>query len=190
MSPHFTYLSTTTTVVHRPCCPRGWAREIFARTSGSGSSRAPSVSSIARRSCRTFDSETAARLQFEPATEGLNRRYTRTEKRKNGHVLTGVHATVILHVVPQLEGLSAELALEGPVAGVHRQVRDERGDVGEALTTEFAQHHAAAARDVAAVARAGVVAREGIGLHLHGRRVGRLERVHGHLATGKVRWRR
>lgn len=36
--------------------------------------------------------------------------------------LAGVHSTVVLHVMPQLEGLAAELALERPVAGVRRQM--------------------------------------------------------------------
>jgi len=35
-----------------------------------------------------------------------------------------VHATVILHVVPELERFAAELALERPVAGVRGQVAD------------------------------------------------------------------
>lgn len=54
-----------------------------------------------------------------------------------------MHATVILHMVAQLERFAAELALERPVAGVHRQVRDQRRHVRKAFTTELAQHHVA-----------------------------------------------
>lgn len=57
--------------------------------------------------------------------------------------LTRVDAAVVLHVMAQLEGLAAELALEGAVARVHGQMRDERWHVREALAAELAQHHVA-----------------------------------------------
>lgn len=58
-------------------------------------------------------------------------------------VLTGVHATVVFHMVSQLERLAAELALKRPIAGVHRQMRDQRRHVRKAFATELAQHHVA-----------------------------------------------
>lgn len=57
--------------------------------------------------------------------------------------LACMHPTVVLHVVPQLERLAAELALERPVAGVHRQVRYQRRHVRKAFPTELTQHHVA-----------------------------------------------
>jgi len=55
-----------------------------------------------------------------------------------------VDPAVVLHVVAQLEGLAAVLALEGAVARVRRQVRDEGAHVGERLAAELADDGVAA----------------------------------------------
>lgn len=59
----------------------------------------------------------------------------------SGEGLTRVDAAVVLHMVAQLEGLATELTLEGTVARVHGQMRDERRHVREALAAELAEHH-------------------------------------------------
>lgn len=58
--------------------------------------------------------------------------------------LARVHATVVLHVVPQLERFAAELALERPVAGVRGQVAHQRGHVRERFAAKLAQRAAPA----------------------------------------------
>lgn len=77
--------------------------------------------------------------------------------------LACMHPTVVLHVVPQLERLAAELALERPVTGVHRQVRYQRRHVRKAFTTELAQHH------VALIGGGRIAGRYGGGLRSDGR---------------------
>lgn len=89
--------------------------------------------------------------------------------------LTCVHPTVVLHVVPQLERLAAELALERPVTGVHGQVRDQRRHVREALAAELTQHHVALVRagtpeDTAGIPGRGSSGHGGGKLQLHRRR--------------------
>lgn len=156
-----------TIVVRRPCCRRDSVRETSAHTSGSASSRELLEWLNARRSCRTCCNETVARLEKENCS--LHRDAEAKAR------LTRVNTTVILHVVTQFKGLSAELAFEWSVAGVHRKVRDERRHIREALSTKLTQHYSAS------VARVGVarrVTRAGIAeriLHVH-RRV--LQRLH------------
>lgn len=53
--------------------------------------------------------------------------------------LACVNATVILHVVPQLEGLAAELTFEGPVTRVDGQVSNQGAHIRERLAAELAE---------------------------------------------------
>jgi hypothetical protein len=53
--------------------------------------------------------------------------------------LSGMNATVILHVMAEFERLAAELALEGAIARVGREVPDQRTHVGESLPAKLAQ---------------------------------------------------
>lgn len=55
-----------------------------------------------------------------------------------------VHATVVLHVMPQLERFTAELALKRPVAGVRGQVAHQRGHVRKRFAAKLAQRAAPA----------------------------------------------
>lgn len=73
---------------------------------------------------------------------------------------------MILHVVTQFKGLSAELALERSIAGVHRKVRDKRRHIRKALSAKLAQHNSAgiARVGIARVTRAGIAERI---LHIH-----------------------
>lgn len=93
-----------------------------------------------RRSCRTARTGTAARLQ---QTRRLSTGPARPERTQTAleNMLTSVNSAVILHMMPQLERLPTELALERAVARVDRQVRDQRRHVREALAAELAQHH-------------------------------------------------
>lgn len=70
---------------------------------------------------------------------------------------TGVHATVVFHVVSQLERFAAELALEWPVASVRGQVAHQGGHVRERFAAKLTECSAAAA--VIHCSRAVVVAR-------------------------------
>lgn len=106
-----------------------------------------------------------------------------------------MHSAVVLHVVPQLERLAAELALERPVARVHRQVRDQRRHVREALAAELAQHHAVAAlvgaEPAGTTAAAAPAARERIdAAHRAEAEAARLGREHGRQLQLGHRFRR
>lgn len=77
---------------------------------------------------RLQDRRTGERLATHPAAK---------------RALACMHPTVVLHVMPQLERLTAELTLERPVSGVHGQMGDERRHVGETFATELTQHNIA-----------------------------------------------
>lgn len=66
----------------------------------------------------------------------------------------GVHATVVLHVVPELKRFAAKLALERSLAGVRGQVAHQSGHVRERFAAKLAQRAAYAVfRDRRVVAR-------------------------------------
>jgi len=54
----------------------------------------------------------------------------------------GVHATVVLHVVPELKRFAAKLALKRPLAGVRGQVAHQSGHVRERFAAKLAQRAA------------------------------------------------
>lgn len=83
-----------------------------------------------------------------------------------------MHSAVVLHVVPELEGLPAELALEGPITGVDRQMCNQRTHIRKTLPAKFAQHHSGAVPQV----------------HVHGGRlVGGIRRRHSATEEGRRR---
>lgn len=54
--------------------------------------------------------------------------------------LARVHSTVIFHMMSKLERLPAEFALKRSISCMYRQMRDQRGDVGETFSTKLAQY--------------------------------------------------
>lgn len=69
----------------------------------------------------------------------------------------GMHATVILHMVPEFKRFATKLALERPVAGVRGQVAHQGGHVRKRFATKLTQRAASAVVHRGRIAVAAVV---------------------------------
>lgn len=106
---------------------RGLVRALLLGVERTGREELPDVLGIVRLLVGLEDRRPREGLAAECASEGS---------------FSGVHATVVLHVMPQLERFTAELALEGSITSVDRQMRDERADVREGFAAELAEDDA------------------------------------------------